>query len=509
MRRSGVLLPVFSLPGAEPVGTLGGAGTWRFLDFLADAGFSLWQILPVPPEGRGDCPYAGASAFAVDPALISLEDLVRDGYLRPSAWSEARRAAPSGHPPDRVPWKALRRWKQPWLRRAARAVPADQLGAYGELAAWWVDDWALWHAISQQRGVRWSGWPEELRERRPAALDAVRTADDGLYREAVALQFLADRQWSPLRRELRGRGLRLMGDLPLYVDGDGADVWAHPRLFRLGQGDGNDLVAGVPPDAFCADGQRWDNPVYDWEHSARTGHRWWRARFRRLLQLCDEIRVDHFRGFVAYYAFPAHATPRDGHWTPGPGRGLFEALADEVSQLAGPQGDGESRRLPVVVEDLGYVDHEVEALRDGLGLPGTKVMQFGFDGDPNNPHHPWHFPGPCCLACTGTHDLPTAATWYETAPEWVRRCFDEFRGDRNEAPAAALVRLTLESVADHVVIPLQDLQGLGAGARINVPGTVEGNWQWRAQQPDPGCAAWCRGLNQATGRQPVARDGQP
>ncbi len=494
---------MFSLPGSEPVGTIAGGDTWRFLDLLAGAGFSFWQILPVPPGGHAECPYSGTSAYAVEPILLSLEQLAEDGYLSGEEWAQARAAMPAPERADRVPWKALRAWKEPLLARAARAVPAAELDAWLDREGWWARDWALWWAISQARREPWHRWPAPLRDRDPVALqDATRAHARG-FRHAAALQCLVDGQWARLRRELHQRGMRLMGDLPLYVAGEGADCWAHRPLFQLAADGTAQLVAGAPPDAFTQDGQRWDNPVYDWEHSASTGHAWWRARFRRLMAQVDEIRVDHFRGFVGYFSFPFQQSPRDGHWSPGPGRGLFDALAGELSELRGePVGPSQ---LPVVVEDLGFIDDDVVRLRDTLGFPGTKVLQFGFDGDPNNPHHPAHYPGPNCVACTGTHDTQTAAGWYQTAPHWVHHHFHAAIRHHGESPARSLVRLAQESRADHAVVPLQDILDLGDEARVNVPGTVEGNWEWRAPWPHSEALGWIRELHASSGRLPLAR----
>lgn len=500
MRRSGLLLPVFSLPGPEPVGTLAGSATWRFLDWLADAGFSFWQILPMPPDGANECPYSGASAFAVEPMYLSLEQLCEDGFLDPSRLEEAMRSQPVPKRADRVPWQALRAWKDPLLDLAASAVPDAELEAFMLRERDWALDWAAWWAINHDRGAGWPVWPEPLRDRRPEAIARALTEHATSYRRAAALQYLVDLQWKRLRAEMGKRGLSLMGDLPLYVLGSGADCWAHRSLFQLAPDGTSKIVAGAPPDAFTEDGQRWDNPVFDWEHSASTGHAWWRARFRRLLALVDEVRVDHFRGFAAYFSFPFDKSPRDGWWTPGPGRGLFEALAQEFSEAWGrPVQPAE---LPVMVEDLGFIDEETEQLRDGLGFPGLKVLQFGFDGDSNNPHHPCHFPGPNCVACTGTHDNQTARGWYESAPHWVQHHFGLMRAGREDSPAHALVRMALESVAEHVVLPLQDIMNLDDEARINVPGTVYGNWMWRAPWPEPRHLDWIRALNRETERAP-------
>lgn len=502
MRRTGLLLPLFSLPGSEPVGTIAGSDTWRFLDQLAEGGFSFWQILPVPPDGANECPYSGTSAFAVEPMFLGLEALAEDGLLSAAEWAQAQRDMPVSDEADRVPWQALRAWKEPLLERAAMAVSEGEIEAWLASAGPWAFDWAAWWALKHELKRGWHTWPEVLRDRDPKALAGIRSQHGPAFHRAAALQLLVDRQWAELRRQLRARSLRIMGDIPLYVAGDSADCWAHRPLFQLAEDGTARVVAGAPPDAFTADGQRWDNPVFDWDHSTQTGHTWWRQRFRRIMGLVDEVRVDHFRGFSAYFSFPFEQSPREGWWTPGPGRELFDALAAEYSDMQGrtiPPQD-----LPVVVEDLGFIDKETEALRDGLGFPGTKVLQFGFDGDSGNPHHPCHFPGPNCLACTGTHDNQTARGWYESAPDWVRHHFDLMRQGREDAPARGMVRMALESPAAHVVLPLQDVLNLDDRARVNVPGTVYGNWMWRAPWVEPQRLDWIRELNRETGRSTLA-----
>ncbi len=502
MRRSGLLLPLFSLPGSEPVGTIAGPDTWRFLDQLVQGGFSFWQILPVPPDGANECPYSGTSAFAVEPMYIGLQALADDGVLSAADWAEAQRSMPVSDEPDRVPWQALRAWKDPWLDRAAEAVSSAQLDAWLADQGWWATDFAAWWAVKHELNQGWHAWPEELRDRRAESLADIPVRFRAGFHRAAALQLLVQRQWEALRAQLRARGLRIMGDIPLYVAGDSADCWAHRPLFQLAADGGAEIVAGAPPDAFTADGQRWDNPVFDWDHSAATEHAWWRQRFRRIMDLVDEVRIDHFRGFSAYFSFPFDQSPREGWWTPGPGRALFDALAAEYSEMLGRTVGPE--QLPVVVEDLGFIDEETRQLRDGLGFPGTKVLQFGFDGDSSNPHHPCHFPGPNCIACTGTHDNQTARGWYEAAPDWVRHHFDLMRRGREDSPARGMVRMALESPAAHVVLPLQDVLNLDDRARVNVPGTVYGNWMWRAPWVEPQELAWIRGLHEQTGRLPLA-----
>jgi 4-alpha-glucanotransferase len=495
---------MFSLPGREPVGTIAGPDTLRFLDQLVEAGFSFWQILPVPPDGANECPYSGTSAFAVEPMLLGLEDLAADGVLSAAEWAQAQRDMPVSDEPDRVPWQALRAWKDPLLDRAAQAVSSDQIEAWLEDEGWWAFDYAAWWALSRELKAGWQDWPAPLRDREPARVRAIPAEHREAFHRAAALQLLVDRQWSKLRRELRGRGLRIMGDIPLYVAGSGADCWAHRPMFQLAADGRAEIVAGAPPDAFTDDGQRWDNPVFDWEHSASTGHAWWRQRFRRIMNLVDEVRIDHFRGFSAYFSFPFEGSPREGWWTPGPGRGLFEALAAEYGQMQ--ERPVRPEQLPVVVEDLGFIDEQTVALRDGLGFPGTKVLQFGFDGDSNNPHHPCHFPDRNCVACTGTHDNQTARGWYESAPDWVRHHFGLMWRGREASPARGLVRLALESVADHVVLPLQDVLDLDDRARVNIPGTVHGNWMWRAPWMGSEDLAWIRALHAETLRTPLAGD---
>jgi 4-alpha-glucanotransferase len=495
-RRSGVLLPLFSLPGPEPVGTFGRSAL-EFADFLAAGGFSLWQILPLPPEGLLESPYAGKSAFAIDPFQISLPDLVEEGLLDASSLREALASQPPEAEGSRVPWVEMRAWKAPYLERASLAVPDAFLEAWLARAPW-ADDWALWWALSRHHGSSWTRWPALQRDREPGALASAREVLRRDWRLAAALQWIADRQWASFKTGLEARGIALLGDIPLYVAADGADVWAERRLFQLDASGEPTVVAGVPPDPFCDEGQRWGNPVFDWDFSESTDHAWWRARLRRALELADLIRIDHFRGFEAWWSFAAEQEPREGVWRPGPGLALFQALRRELATCRGlPPEQAATLELPLVAEDLGIITAEVEKLREDLGIPGMKVLQFAWDGDARNPYHPSRIEGSRWLVCTGTHDMDTTNAWYRSTFPWCRENFERFTGHSGPDAASTLVRLALASPAELAVAPYQDLLGLGSESRINVPGTQDpANWSWRAPRPPDGLAARYRELNE-------------
>jgi 4-alpha-glucanotransferase len=501
VRRSGVLLPIFSLPGPEPTGTFG-QHALEFADFLVEAGFSLWQILPIPPEGVLESPYAGKSAFAIDPFLLSLEDLVDLGLLDRAEYQHALAQAPRAWRDDRVPWVEMRAWKGPVLDLAGRSVPDGVLAAWIEQNSW-ADDWALWSAISsQEEGRPWTRWPEELRDRKPDALARIRSEQASELRTAVVRQWLTAQVWTRFRAGLAERGVALLGDLPLYVAGDGADVWAFRDVFQLDATGVARMVAGVPPDPFATEGQGWGNPVFDWEHSERTGHAWWRARFRRALETSDLVRIDHFRGLEQYFTFPADGRPKDGHWNPGPGKPLFEALRLELASIRGIAAEKAGHlSLPIVAEDLGVITPEVEKLRDELEIPGMKVLQFAWDGDPNNPYFPPHIQGAHWLVVTGTHDLDSTNAWFDATFPWCRDNFERFVGHRCDDPATEMARIALHSVGDLAVLPYQDVLGLGAGVRLNVPGVcLPDNWSWRAPAPSPEVARRYRTFNEAAAR---------
>ena len=469
-RSAGILLHPTSLPGRSPIGDVGPAAE-RFLDWAASAGQTLWQVLPLGPTGAGSSPYTSASAFAGNPLLVSPERLVEDGLIATAALD----GAPLSE--GRVDYDAARRWKEgilraAWARFQAGAAPALR----GELAAFrqapeqapWLDDWARFAALKRRFGERpWTGWGPDLAFREP---DAIAAADAELAAEIAYhrfVQFVFFRQWKRLREGAAARGVAILGDIPIYLAHDSADVWANQELFELDDAGLPGAVAGVPPDYFSATGQLWGNPLYRWDRLAEDGFAWWIARIRSSLALCDLLRIDHFRAFEAYWSVPARErTALGGHWVPGPGRGLFDAASAALGEL------------PIVAEDLGDITPEVRALLDGLGFPGMKVLQFAFYAADSEylPHR--HVPN--CVVYTGTHDNDTARGWYAALkPEERERVWDYLGSDGTEIEWA-LARAAYASVAGRAIVPMQDVLSLGSEARMNTPSEPADNWRWRA-----------------------------
>lgn len=506
-RRAGVLLHPTSLPGALWVGDVG-PGARAFARWLAASGARVWQTLPLVPPDEGGSPYSSRSAFAASPLLISLEDLRDDGLLTAEEVEGARapfaaRAAARPEALDRVDLAAARAAHLPLVRRAAArlleraaAHPARAaLDAFVAREAGWLGDAALFEALREAHGgAPWWRWPAPLAAREPKALAHARRAHAAAARLFEATQHLFDAQWARLRREVEALGVRLLGDLPIYVDLDSADVWAHQRLFALDAAGRPTAVAGVPPDAFSATGQLWGNPLYRWDVMAKDGFAWWAARLRRALSLTPEVRVDHFRAFSAYWEVPRGARDaREGRWVEGPGVALFEALAAAL----GP--------LPVVAEDLGVVDAPVRALVEAVGCPGMRVLQFAFDGDPRNPYLP-HNHAPRAVVYTGTHDNNTTRGWWEALGAEGRAQAQRYLGVSGDDISWDLTRAALASTADLAVVPLQDLLSLGADARMNTPGEAGGSWGWRvrAEALNGEVGGRLRGLCALYGRTPGA-----
>ena len=470
-RASGILLHVTSLPSPYGIGDLG-PSAFAWVDRLARSGQSWWQALPLGPTGYGDSPYQPLSSFAGNILLISPDGLIADGLLRPGELEVP--AFPTGE----VDYPAVTRFKHRLLERAwsnFRAGAAEGLRPAFERfrldQAHWLDDYALFRALKiRHGGAHYLDWPEPLVRRDPAALDAARRELADLIDLARFGQFLVVHQGDRLRDYARTRGVYFIGDLPFFVSPDSADVWADPQFFQLDERRRPRVVAGVPPDYFSPDGQLWGNPVYDWEALRRAGYRWWIDRLRALLAHVDVVRLDHFRGFAAAWHVPAGAsTAREGRWLPGPGEDLFRAARAELG------------RLPLIAEDLGLITPDVRQLREGLHLPGMKVLQFAFDGDPDNPFLPHNY-GPDTVVYTGTHDNDTTRGWYATLPEAQRRAVWSYLGrspGAEDEVAWELLRLAWSSAAALAMAPLQDVLNLGSEARMNRPGSPEGNWRWR------------------------------
>ncbi|MBQ7682445.1 MAG: 4-alpha-glucanotransferase [Oscillibacter sp.] len=473
-RESGVLLPVFSLPGAYGIGCFSRHAR-RWVDFLADAGQSYWQILPLGPTGYGDSPYQSFSTFAGNPYFIDLEELVRRGELSPADCACLTPADAS-----RVDYEALYKLRLPLLRRAFASGEASDNADYRRFRdenAHWLDDYALFMALKDKFGGKpWTEWPEDLRLRRRDALERARLelSEEIAFQKRMQWEFA--RQWEALREYAHGRGVRIIGDIPIYVAMDSADAWANPELFQLDADNRPTAVAGCPPDGFSAIGQLWGNPLYRWDYHKETGYRWWMERLSAAFRLYDVLRIDHFRGFDEYYAIAyGETTAINGHWCKGPGLDFFRAMERQLG------------RRDVIAEDLGYVTDSVRQLVTDTGFPGMKVLQFAFDSRDTGSaadYLPHNYPVNS-VAYTGTHDNETSAGWLnDIKPEELRQV-REYLCDYY-TPDAELVRpfvsLAMGSPARLCVIPLQDYMGLGNSCRINRPSSVGENWLWRVRE---------------------------
>lgn len=475
-RSSGILLHPTSLPGRYGIGDLG-PEAHRFIDFLADAGQRIWQVLPLGPTGYGDSPYQLFSAFAGNPLLVSLDQLAGEGLLSRDELAQSPR-----FPADEVDYGRVIRFKLPLLRAAfERFEGSADFDAFRHANAAWLDDFALFMALKAAHGGEavWSRWEPQVAARRPAAMAEWRAR---LAKEIEALEFaqyLFARQWRSLHSHARERGIRIMGDLPIYVAHDSADVWANPGLFQLDPAGDPAVMSGVPPDYFSATGQLWGNPIYRWDRMAENGFGWWIGRLRAALAQVDIVRVDHFRGLEAYWEVPAgETTARNGRWVKGPGAALFDALQQALGEL------------PIVAENLGVITPEVEAIRTQFGFPGMAILQFAFGKDPQAPDFKPHNYPRDRVAYTGTHDNDTTVGWWSSAGvgDSTRTAADilEERAFTRKYLATdgremhwVFIRALMASVADTVLFPLQDVLGLGSAARMNTPAVPSGNWRWR------------------------------
>jgi 4-alpha-glucanotransferase len=514
-RSSGVLLHVTSLPSYGGIGDLGPAAH-EFVAFLAQAKQHLWQVLPLCPTGYGNSPYAGSSAFAGNPFLISLE------FLSDWGWIEGERVAGLPGHSGQVDFFEVEQRKLPLLFEAAgnfldRGAPgpqqdpklAAQWAKYEEFCrseAVWLTDYALYAELRRQCNTgAWVEWPEPLRRRHPEALAQATAANQRAIAQEQVLQFAFSLQWDNLRKAGAASGIRILGDVAIFVNMDSADVWVHPDLFELDEDLKPIRIAGVPPDYFSPTGQRWGNPLYRWDLLAAHGFDWWIERIRRACELYDIVRLDHFRGFEAYWAIPAdEETAVNGEWIKAPGLALFQALEAALGHL------------PLVAEDLGMITPEVEVLRLALDLPGMKVIQFGFSNKGAHIHLPHRF-NPANVAYTGTHDNNTTQGWWETIESVERTAVETYVGavpteNGVARPVWPLIRATEASVAQISVVPAQDLLELGAEARMNTPSVAAGNWSWRAPEScwTPELTARLAALVEITDRNndPLAKTGE-
>ncbi|AMY11046.1 4-alpha-glucanotransferase [Luteitalea pratensis] len=507
-RVSGLLLHPTSLPGRYGIGDLG-VEAHRFLDFLEQAGQRVWQVLPLGPTGYGDSPYQCFSAMAGNPLLVSPERLVQDGWLEQRDL-EPLAALPVGTSDfDQVIAPRRDLLVRAFARFDAQAMTAQReaLDAFCAEHAWWLDDFSLFMALKEAHGMRaWTSWPGPLRDRAPGALEDARRQHAAACRRHQFVQWQFFAHWRALRDAAAAREITLMGDMPIFVAHDSADVWAHRDQFDLRADGAPRVVAGVPPDYFSATGQLWGNPLYRWDRMKADDFSWWIGRMRMTLALVDQIRLDHFRGFVAYWEVPGDATTAaSGVWQRGPGGDLLAA----VSAALGP--------LPIVAENLGFITPDVEDLRTRHGLPGMAILQFAFGTDPQAPDFLPHNFTRDRVAYTGTHDNDTMIGWARGGAGESARSPDDVARERRYAEAYldasgddlawAAIRGVLASVADTAIIPVQDVLGLGSDARMNVPGRASGNWRWRLQ---PGAlkgphASGLRRLADLYGRLPPSR----
>jgi 4-alpha-glucanotransferase len=486
-RRAGVLLHLTSLPGNGPCGDLGWEA-FNFVNFLADSGVSVWQMLPVGPPQAGDSPYQTSSAHAGSPRLIGLEPLVQAGWLRADAISDL-------DPADQGDTGKLHCLREAHRGFLAAAVAADRaaLAQFCEEQAFWLDDYALYRAIHEQQQAPWWEWPRGLRDRNGRSLHPARRRLAAAIDYIRFEQFLFFRQWEALRAHAKARGVSLFGDMPIFVAHDSAEVWARPGDFDL-RADGTcRVVAGVPPDYFSATGQRWGNPLYRWDQLEKNAFRFWVDRMRTQLRLFDMVRIDHFRGFEAYWEVQAEEeTAMNGTWVKAKGDALFAHLKQTLGAL------------PLIAEDLGVITDEVETLRRKYRMPGMKVLQFAFEGGPDNPYLPFHHDRDA-VTYTGTHDNDTTLGWYQSLDEGLQAHVCEYLGRPEEPMPWPMIRCALASRADLAIVPMQDLLGLDGAHRMNRPGVPSGNWQWRFswEQVTAELPGRLRGLVELYGRSPV------
>jgi 4-alpha-glucanotransferase len=469
-RSSGILLHPSSLPGPYGIGEIG-PQAHRWVDFLAEAGCALWQVLPLGPTGYADSPYQCFSAFAGNPYLISIEMLIYDGLLQ----SEDLADQPN-FPDDHVDFGPVIQWKVTMLNRAYERFRTRQdwqaaLKEFDHQNESWLDDFALFMAIKEAHGgAPWWTWEAGLRNRDKLILEAARQQYAlGIERQKFR-QFIFSRQWQALRNHVHEHKMSIIGDIPIFVAHDSADVWANPDLFYLDEDGKPTVVAGVPPDYFSATGQLWGNPLYRWEVHTERGYEWWLKRIRSVLGVVDIVRIDHFRGFAGYWQIPGDATTAiNGLWVPAPGMDFFKVMRQSFG------------KLPIIAEDLGVITPDVVEMRDAFGLPGMKVLQFAFYGDPDEPSLPHNYNNPNCVVYTGTHDNDTTRGWFERVSNTAESDFASryLDGVDAENVAMKMIRLAWSSVAVFALAPLQDFLNLGNEARMNYPGNPSGNWAWR------------------------------
>ena len=468
MRTSGVLMPISSLPSPYGIGTMGKQAK-KFVDFLDKAGQKYWQILPICPTSYGDSPYQSFSSFAGNPYFIDLEYLCKDKLLTKKEcgsfdWGGSEKYIDYG-----IMYISRYKLLKKAYARFVKNIP-DDYEQFCKTEAEWLDEYALFMALKDANdGVAWFEWDEDLKKRKPEAIEAAKKeyADDiDFYK---MLQYLFFKQWRQLKAYANSKNIEIIGDVPIYVAGDSADVWANPKQFYLDEDLNPIEVAGCPPDAFSADGQLWGNPLFRWDVMKKDGYAWWTKRISAMADLYDIIRIDHFRGFDSYYAIPAEDdTAKNGEWKEGPGMDLFKVLEKKLG------------KLPIIVEDLGFLTPSVIKLLKDSGFPGMKVVQFAFDSREDSDYLPHNYPKNC-VVYTGTHDNDTVMGWMKTAPKSAVKFAKEYLNlTKEEGYNWGMMRAAWSSVADMAIVPMQDILGPGSEARINTPSTIGENWKWRA-----------------------------
>jgi 4-alpha-glucanotransferase len=471
LRLGGILLHPTSLPSSDGIGDLGDA-VFRWLDWLQEAGCQVWQVLPLGPTGYGDSPYQSFSAMAGNALMVNLHKLIIDGLLTSEDLSDK-----PDFPNDRVDFGEVIQYKDRLLHLAWRRFRSgcgkhlrEDFSCFCEENVDWLDDYALFMALKgYYEGKPWTAWDPEIRQRHPNALASIKEELEGSIEDHHFRQFLFFQQWKVVLLRAHELGVQIIGDVPIFVAHDSCDVWAHQELFFLDEDGSPIVVAGVPPDYFSDTGQLWGNPLYRWERLRADGYDWWIRRLKAVLKMVDIVRLDHFRGFEAYWEVPASAsTAETGRWVKGPGSHFLTKLKERFDSL------------PIIAEDLGVITPEVEALRDAFGLPGMKVLQFAFDEDSDNEFLPHNYPKHC-VVYTGTHDNDTSRGWFESASEEVQDFCCRYLARDGKNIAWDLIRTAWSSVAEISIAPLQDFLDLGTEARMNFPGREQGNWAWRIQ----------------------------
>lgn len=486
-RASGILLHISSLPGKYGIGDTGEKAC-EWIDFLESTGTKFWQILPLNPTGYGNSPYQGLSAFAGNPLFIDCKNLYELGLLNKHDLDQSPK-----FPLQKVDFKKVIPWKSKILDQAFKnflncqqpELKHEYEGFKGENASW-LKDYSLFMALREEyQLVSWNHWPDPFRLRDPQALRSFEEAEFEKVELHNFFQFIFSKQWKKLKTYANSRGIHLIGDIPIFMGYDCADVWAYPQLFQLDKNREPTAVAGVPPDFFSETGQLWGNPLYNWELHKQENYAWWIRRVKETLTTVDMIRLDHFRGFAGYFKIPAGSkTAKNGEWVPGPGRHLFDAMQAEIS------------RLPFIAEDLGVITPDVVELRERYDFPGMRLLQFAFREDTDHEFLPHNYPANC-VVYTGTHDNDTSVGWYQSAPEHERLFCSSYLGHHTRNIAHEMICAIWRSDALIAIAPMQDFLRLGGWARMNLPATVEGNWLWR-MKPDAltgKLADWIKEIN--------------